>query len=452
MKNIKYYLVVLLCLFTFMTPVYAQTKASGNFKSYDKRDATGEGSADYKYHAKETYEKAEGNSFFSNAGKTTFDLGLDKAGDYAKKQLQNYSNKYADGVRKYVSDHMPAQNSYKNFKDYRQAVQNLKQQGEKAIANNKNLTNLGGKAIDGLGRTYSGIAVIKDATELNKESKHKHSSMRQLALTTRYMKVLYGGGAVFYKPLQGAATASSYVNDAVESDEFVNWCNEQDNPFLDWMDDITDKINDKAYKDACDLLEWLGINPPNSLPTLRTAIKPNIYLYPETKSNISVKFDAPELLLTVIPDYKGEWYATVTPDGEMTVNGGKYGYLFYESITGDYTMQHDEGFVVPVKGRKQFFTKIANYYGFNKKETNDFVTFWCSRLDSKVEYVMYPQLTEKIDELMAVRITPNPDNIFRVWFLFYENTNNIKNIKQPKQVLANRDGYEMVEWGGIVAE
>lgn len=449
----KYYIVLIICLSFLITPVYAQSKASSQFKGYDKRSDTGESSADYKYHAKETYKKTTNgdNSIFSNGLKTTFDLGLDHAADYAEKQIHNASQKYIQNVQKYVSNNMPAQRNFKNFSDYQSAVRNLRQAEQKAIQNSEKMANFGGKAIQGAGKAYSGIMVIKDATELNKESKHKHSSLRQLALTTRYMKVLYNGGALFYKPLQGAATASSYVNDAVESDEFVNWANEQDNEFLDFLDDITDKINDKAFRDACQLLEWLGINPPNSLPALRTAIKPNIYLYPETTTDISVIFDSPELLLTVIPDYNNGWFAIVSPDGNMIVDGQNYGYLFYESMTGDYVMQKEKGFIVPVENREEFFNFIASYYGFNEQETYDFTTFWCSRLDSDKEYVMYPQLTDTIDILMPVKINPVPDNIFRVWFLFYENNEDI-NLEQPESVLASREGYEMVEWGGIVAD
>ncbi len=130
----------------------------------------------------------------------------------------------------------------------------------------------------------------------------------------------------------------------------------------------------------------------------------------------------------------------------MIVDNKKYGYLFYESMTSDYNMQKDEGFIVPIKDREKFFNYIASYYGFNKQETIDFVTFWCSRLESDKEYIMYPQLTKTIDILMPVRITPNPESIFRIWFLFNEKTDEIE-IEKPKQVLAPRKGYTMVEWG-----
>ena len=449
-RKYLYSIIFIISFFIFLSPTYAASRASSQFKNYDKRSDS-DNAVDYKYHAKKTYEKATGNSLAGNLTASGINMGVDKAIEYGQKYANNASQKYIDNVRKYVSNNMPAQNSYRNFNDYRQAVRNLRQAENSAITRSQKMAANTGKVLNGAGKAYAGYNLYNDIQHLNDESKHRHSSLKQLALTTRYMKVLYGGGAMVNKGLEGAANVSGIANDIVESDEFVNWANEQDNEFLDFLDDITDKINDKAYKDACQILEWLGINPPNSLPTLRTAIKPNIYLYPEKESNISVKFDSPELLLTVIPDYNNEWYAKVSPNGEMIVDNKKYGYLFYESMTSDYNMQKDEGFIVPIKDREKFFNYIASYYGFNKQETIDFVTFWCSRLESDKEYIMYPQLTKTIDILMPVRITPNPESIFRIWFLFVEKTDEIK-IEKPKQVLAPRKGYTMVEWGGIVAE
>lgn len=449
-KKYLYILLMVLSLTLFTNPVYASSKASSQFKGYDKRDNTD--SVDYKYHANEAAnENTKSGSLAGNLTTSGVNMAFDQALEAGQKYAQKASQDYINNVQKYVSNNMPAQRNYRNFSDYQQAVRNLRNAEQKAIQKSQQQAANTGKFLKGAGKVYQGYNLINDIKDLNKESKHKHSSLKQLALTTRYMKVLYGGGAMVNKGLEGAANVSGIANDIVESDEFVDWANEQDSPILDVLDDITDKVNDKAYKDACQILEWLGINPPNSLPALRTAIKPNIYLYPEEETDISVIFDSPELLLTVIPDYTNGWYAKVDPNSNMIVDGEEYGYLFYESMTDDHLMQKDKGFIVPIDNRYEFFTYIANYYGFNEQETYDFVTFWCSRLDSDKEYVMYPQLTDTIDILMAVNINPKPKNIFRIWFLFYENDEKIE-IEKPESVIPARDGYTMIEWGGIVAE
>lgn len=440
----KYFIVLIVSLLIFTPSLSAQT-ASSQFKSYDKRNDGKQ--ADYKRHVEEnTGNGSLGGNLFTSG----INMGVDKALEYGEKYAQTASQQYINNVRKYVSDNMPAMSNYRSFSDYKTAVNNLRNAENSAIQSSQKLANNTGKCLQGAGKAYAGYNLYNDIMHLNDESKHRHSSLKQLALTTRYMKVLYGGGAMVNKGLEGAANVSGVANDIVESNEFVSWANEQDNEFLDLMDDITDKVNDKAFRDACQLLEWLGINPPNSLPALRTAIKPNIYLYPNEEEDISVIFDSPELLLTVIPDYIDGWYAKVKPTGTMIVDGKEYRYLFYESMTSDNRMQKEKGFVVPINGRKEFFEYIADYYGFNGQETNDFVTFWCEKLDSNIEYVMYPQLTKTIDILMSVDVNPKPDNIFRIWFLFEENKK--QKIIKPESVKAIRNGYTMVEWGGIVAE
>ncbi len=449
MKKKYLYLFFILLSFIFISPVYAASKASSQFKNYDKRDNTD--SVDYKYHAKEASKEYKEGSLAGNLTESGINMGVDKAIEAGQKYTQTASQNYINNVRKYVSNNMPAQNSYKNFNDYRQAVSNMRNLERQAIDKSQKTAANTSKALGAAGKAYQGYNLYNDIKNLNKESKHKHSSLRQVALTTRYMKVMYGGGAMFNKGLEGAANVSGIANDIVESDEFVDWANEQDNPVLDFLDDMTDAVNNKVYNDACDLLEWIGVNQPRNLPALRTAIKPNIYLYPTIESDISVIFDSPELLLTVIPDYNNGWFAKVDQNSNMIVDGKKYGYLFYESMTSDYSMQKEKGFIVPINNREEFFKYISNYYGFNEKETNDFVTFWCSRLDKNKKYIMYPQLTETIDILMHVNINPNPKNIFRIWFLFYEIDNEIE-IEKPESVIPSRDGYAMIEWGGIVAE
>ena len=54
-------------------------------------------------------------------------------------------------------------------------------------------------------------------------------------------------------------------------------------------------------------------------------------------------------------------------------------------------------------------------------------------------------------EIEQKEINPNPKNIFRIWFLFYEIDNEIE-IAKPESIIPSRDGYTMIEWGGIVAE
>ena len=97
-------------------------------------------------------------------------------------------------------------------------------------------------------------------------------------------------------------------------------------------------------------------------------------------------------------------------------------------------------------------SEIAAQYAFNAQETEDFVTFWCSRLESDTAYLMYPQHTETIDALMPVDISPAPESIYRVWFLFETVSGEAVLPAEPKPTPIERSGFTVTEWGGIVAE
>lgn len=230
--------------------------------------------------------------------------------------------------------------------------------------------------------------------------------------------------------------------------------------FKDFAKDLS-KLVGKSWNDLWEKISGLfkndakkktGPGDARTLPVLQTAIKPNIYLYPTEEADVEVRFKNPELLTTVIPEYTDFWQATAQPDGSLTVDGEEYGFLFYESDTSVQYMQREEGWIIKPETRERQLSEIAAQYAFNAQETEDFVTFWCARLESGTSYIMYPQLTETIDALMPVEITPAPDSVFRVWFLFEPVTGDIVSLPKPETEPIVRSGFTVTEWGGIVAE
>lgn len=116
-KKYLYILLVVLSFVLLTNPVYAQSKASSQFKSYDKRDDTD--SVDYKYHAQKAAENnVKEGSLGGNLTTSGINMGIDKAIEAGQKYANKASQNYIKNVQKYVSDNMPAQSSYKNFKDY----------------------------------------------------------------------------------------------------------------------------------------------------------------------------------------------------------------------------------------------------------------------------------------------------------------------------------------------
>ena len=209
------------------------------------------------------------------------------------------------------------------------------------------------------------------------------------------------------------------------------------------------------------------------------------------EAEISVVFAEPEKLQVSDPDYRDGWVVWAKPDGTLTDLAGvkqsdaeaeddtsrlaergstdengrngasvfetTYGYLFYESTTDGFHYQTEEGFFVPAdkEAREAVFRRILTAYGLNEQEIADFVDYWVDRLPEGKSYLMYPQLTEAADAYMPVEITPVPDRIFRIWFVYEsleeENAADIASkIPEPEITRFEREGFTVVEWGGIV--
>ncbi|MGN1340291.1 MAG: hypothetical protein ACI4WS_08360, partial [Oscillospiraceae bacterium] len=185
------------------------------------------------------------------------------------------------------------------------------------------------------------------------------------------------------------------------------------------------------------------------LPNNTEAKKPNIYLYPETETEITVTFEKPEYLTSSIPDYTGAWTVTAASDGTLTDAGGNnYGYLFYEALVKKKAFQTEEGFLVPAEKRDETFHRILTAYGFNEQETADFIEYWSDYLKDGADYRMYPMLTDGVDTAMPISFSVKPDSIYRIWFGFAFDAGG--KIKTPEITPIVRKGFTVIEWGGAV--
>jgi hypothetical protein len=183
-------------------------------------------------------------------------------------------------------------------------------------------------------------------------------------------------------------------------------------------------------------------------------LKPNIYLYPESSQIISVRFKEPGRLTTTIPEYRTGWSVSAEPDGELDE---QYDYLFYEADVREIFFQKSVGWEIPVTGRNKVFTDILDLYGFNGAEKKDFIDFWAKKLDPTKEYIAYPQETTLVDRAMPVIIEPRPKSITRIWFYFVSDGDEQNGIECKSDSIEpnvaeriGRNGYTMVEWGGMV--
>ena len=131
-----------------------------------------------------------------------------------------------------------------------------------------------------------------------------------------------------------------------------------------------------------------------------------------------------------------------------TADGEKQGYLFYESNTLASFFQTDEGFIVMADERGETYRRVLESYGFNEQEIQDFIEYWSVYLEAGADYVMYPVLTDVVDEAMPVSFSVEPDSIYRIWFGFARYDGGA--ITEPEIDPIIRNGFTVVEWGGAV--
>ena len=110
----------------------------------------------------------------------------------------------------------------------------------------------------------------------------------------------------------------------------------------------------------------------------------------------------------------------------------------------------EEGFVIPANKRAVAFREILTSYGFNEQETADFIEYWADYLKDGTDYVMYPMLTEGVDNAMPLTFSVKPDSIYRIWFGFAEYSGD--EIVPPEITPIIRKGFTVVEWGGAVLD
>ncbi len=177
------------------------------------------------------------------------------------------------------------------------------------------------------------------------------------------------------------------------------------------------------------------------------AYKPNIYIYPKEKINLSVNVSFPKggKILTSIPEYGTGWNVAVDKTGLID---NQYSYLFYESVQPD-VWQTTLGWSISKEELASFFRKNMLSYGFNEKEIGDFVEYWVPRLQKYPYYDIYPQTGDLINTVIDLDFSKTPENILRLFYVIRgDNKKNL--LMEPTVKSFAREGYFVTEWGVIL--
>jgi len=188
----------------------------------------------------------------------------------------------------------------------------------------------------------------------------------------------------------------------------------------------------------------------NECDTCIIALKPNIYIYPTERSQISVNLSFPYggKIITSIPYYGSGW--TIDVDTSGFINN-KYEYLFYESEQPD-VWQLNEGWIIKRSELNTFFSDNMLRYGFFGREIKDFTDYWIPRLVNFEYYEIYPQESDIIGTVIKLGISKVPDNTLRLFYVIKGvNSDSNNKINIPiKNIQFTRSGFCVTEWGVIL--
>lgn len=186
------------------------------------------------------------------------------------------------------------------------------------------------------------------------------------------------------------------------------------------------------------------------LPPEVAAAKPVIYLYPEEKTEVSVKLAFDGELTSTYPAYKDGWSVTAEPDGTLhDENGREYYCLFWEGVS-DTEYDYSTGFTVPGGETAAFLEKTLAEIGLTEKEANEFIIYWLPKMEHNA-YNLISFQTEVYTDAAKLEITPAPESLLRV-FMAWKAVDEPEEIKPQSFEPFERKGFTAVEWGGTEIE
>lgn len=176
--------------------------------------------------------------------------------------------------------------------------------------------------------------------------------------------------------------------------------------------------------------------------------KPAIYLYPQTKTDISVQVIPDGYLTDSIPSYGSDgWKVTAYPDGTIEQSGKQYPYLYYEANIKNLSVPK-EGWLVKKEELPLFFDEKLAYLGLNTQESQDFKEYWIPKLTNKPYYFVTVVSQDELNRKETLLFSKNPDTLIRVRMIF-------EGLEKPVSVMPlvlpevkKRDGFTAVDWGG----
>lgn len=177
--------------------------------------------------------------------------------------------------------------------------------------------------------------------------------------------------------------------------------------------------------------------------------KPVIYLYPEEITDVSVVVGADVTKSEPIYRESG-WQVTARPDGTLLMaDGSQYDSLFWDGIGHGMYPEITHGTWVTQSEIESTLWQHLGLLGLNLKEATDFMEYWLPLMPSD-PYVRLTWFgTRAMDELAPLSVTPKPDTSIRI-FLDFAGSDEPYYLEPQILTSVPRDGFTLVEWGGLL--
>jgi len=175
--------------------------------------------------------------------------------------------------------------------------------------------------------------------------------------------------------------------------------------------------------------------------------KPVIYLYPRTKTDVTVTLRYDGRLTVTDPPYENGWRVIAYPDGRIISGGREYPYLFWEGESG-VVYDMSKGFCVAGGDTRVFLWEKLALLGLNEAEARDFMEFWVPHLERSAYNKICFQY-ETYTDGAGLAVTPKPDSVLRVFMAFTQLKKPVR--IEPQELRGfERGGFAVVEWGGAI--
>jgi hypothetical protein len=177
--------------------------------------------------------------------------------------------------------------------------------------------------------------------------------------------------------------------------------------------------------------------------------KPVIYIYSDSIREVNIQLNLNGQLSFTYPEYKNGWNFTSYPDGKIEMTGKQYDYLFWDGKTNLNANKIDwkSGFIVSRDSLVPFFEKNLYAMGLSAREVEDYITYWCPRMQANEFNYVHFLFNESYAEYASLTINPKPDQLFRVYMIWGKAEENQAVVPQKIESFS-RSGFTVVEWGG----